>query len=218
MRILAATGIAAVACEIAALALFGSAIPDPTATRDLASFAREHEGGLRAYSLLAGLVSVFLLAYAVVLPRRLREAGGNAELALVASAGGMAQAILHWVASAILLMLPLAASLASDIDLRMAVAWISADLSFLAYPAIPFAGASGVLILQTRLLPAWTGWLGIAVAAAETVTVFGASLATSGPLASSEAFGTISFTAWLLWVLATSISLTLVIRRHVTQS
>ena len=205
----AASGLATIATEVAALALVSAALPKPgTTTQVLSDFVRNNQAGLRTYSLLAGLVSGFLLWYAVSLGRYLRRGDDGAELGTVAMAAGSAQAILHWVAASTLLMLPISVSAWTDLDLRVPVGWIGAYLTFLAYPTVVFAGAAGLRIVQTGLLPRWLGWAGLFVAAAELFTVFGSALAANGPLSSGGTVGFASFLLWMAWIVATSIGLT----------
>jgi hypothetical protein len=195
--------------EIVGLAVVYSSLPKPAGSAaDLHQFLVQHQGALRIHSLNAGLVSILLLWYAVTLGSFLRQGNDIGGLGLLAVAGGAAQAVLHWVAATVLLLFPSAVTAWSDVDLRVPVGWMGVYLTFLAYPAIAFAGAAGVRVVQTRLLPIWLGWLGIGVALAELVTVVGGSLARSGSLANGGTFGLLSFALWMLWILATSIALT----------
>jgi hypothetical protein len=207
-----ASGIACIVSEAIALAVVSSSLPSSGKSAPaLWQFVVMHQAGLRAYSLLAGLASVFLLWYAVALGNFLRQQEDGGWLASLAMAGGSAQAVLHWISATALLLFPTAVISWSDVDLRVPVAWLTVYLTFLAYPAIVFAGAAGLRVIQTGLLPPWLGWAGIAVAIAELATVVGASLTANGPLASGGAFGFASFGLWMIWVLVTSIALT----RHI---
>jgi hypothetical protein len=214
----AASGIAAVAAEVVAgfVMPWGTGPKSGTSAQVFLESVRDHQAALRGYSLMAGLLSLFLLWYAVSLGTYLRQSRDGGELGTIVMVAGAATAILHWVAASVLLMLPLAASSWSDLDLRVPFGWIGAFLTFVAYPSILFVGAASVRVIQTGLLPRWLGWAGVVQAAGYLVTVVGSSLATSGPLAVATSgplagaapVGLGFFLVWLAWIVATSIGLT----------
>jgi hypothetical protein len=214
----AASGIVAIAAEVSGSFVmpYGTGPKSGTSAQIFLESVRDHQAALRGYSLMAGLLSLFLLWYAVSLGSYLRQGPDGGELGIIAIVAGAAMATLHWVAGSTLLMLPLAASTWSDLDLRVPFGWIGAFLTFVAYPSILFVGAAAVRIVQTGLLPRWLGWAGVVQAAGYLVTVVGSALATSGPLALATS-GPLAgvapialgfFVVWMAWIVATSIGLT----------
>lgn len=74
------------------------------------------------------------------------------------------------------------------------------------FPVVVLTGASAVVVLRTKALPRWLGWLGGVVAVA-SLTRGTAFFVESGPFSSAGVLETVVVAAFLLWLLLTSILL-----------
>jgi hypothetical protein len=80
----------------------------------------------------------------------------------------------------------------------------ASDLTF--FPVVAFTGASALVILRTKALPGWLGWLGIVVAVL-SLSRGTAFFVESGPFSSAGVIESVAIMAFLLWLLLMSILL-----------
>jgi hypothetical protein len=73
-------------------------------------------------------------------------------------------------------------------------------------PVVAFTGASALVILRTKALPGWLGWLGIVVAVL-SLSRGTAFFVESGPFSSAGMLESVAIMAFLLWLLLMSIIL-----------
>jgi hypothetical protein len=80
----------------------------------------------------------------------------------------------------------------------------ASDLTF--FPLVAFTGASALVILRTKALPAWLGWLGIVVAVL-SLSRGTAFFVEVGPFSSAGMLENVGIMAFMLWLLLMSILL-----------
>jgi hypothetical protein len=203
-RLGAATGIVFVFLSVIALFIGGQ----PGAAPDVVQYFVDNRGRLLVQSFLAGVASIFFLWFLGSVRSYLRAAeGGTGRLSAVAFAGG--------ILTLGLLMLSLTVSTAladgmaelADPDTSRAFYALvvqTSDLTF--FPVVVLTGASALVVLRTRALPSWLGWLGALVGVA-SLTGGTAFFVESGPFSSAGGLETVVIAAFLLWLLLTSILL-----------
>jgi len=163
------------------------------------NFTRDNRDSLRVASYLAGLGIVFFLFFLGIVWTRLRGAeGGSGRLAGTAAMGGVTVAAIAAVGYGINAYGALHPG-DSPVTYRMA----TVVLGFVSFAAVVFTGATSIVILRTKFLPTWLGWLGGLVALLWLV---------GGGAVSTErdtifAAGLVAFLAWAVWVVALSVLL-----------
>jgi hypothetical protein len=181
--------------------IFGPSTPDSSGSNAVAKYAsywsnNDHQTKARIGVLLVTYAVLLLVAFSAGLRDRLR-AVDNGPLPSYVLAAGTAAAALMGVAGSVGFAVGLgAADTASlKVDGGLALVLDEASYALLATGlmlAASMAVATGIITLRTRVLPAWTAWLGFLL-----------GLAVAGSL----------FTAWLaflglpLWTLVVSIVL-----------
>jgi hypothetical protein len=159
-------------------------------------------------SFLAGVASIFFVWFLGSVRSYLRAAeGGTGRLSAVAFAGGIVT--LGFLMFSLTVTTALADGMAENADPDTSRAFYAlviqaSDLTF--FPVVAFTGASALVILRTKALPAWLGWLGIGVAVL-SLSRGTAFFVEVGPFSSAGVLESVAIMAFLLWLLLTSILL-----------
>lgn len=203
-RLGAATGIVFVVLSVLALFIGGQ----PGAAPDVVQYFIDNRGRLLVQSFLAGLASIFFLWFLGSVWSYLRAAeGGTGRLSAVAFAGGiltMGLLMFSLVVSYALADRMAELSLPDTSRAFYALVVEASDLVF--FPVVAFTGASALVILRTKALPGWLGWLGIVVAVL-SLSRGTAFFVESGPFSSAGVLESVAIMAFLLWLLLMSILL-----------
>jgi hypothetical protein len=201
-RLGAATGIVFVLLTLLALFIGGQPAPD------VVQYFIDNRGRLLVQSFLAGLASIFFLWFLGSVWSYLRAAeGGTGRLSAVAFAGGILTMVFLMLSLTVTYALADRMAELSPPDTSRAFYALviqASDLTF--FPVVAFTGASALVILRTKALPAWLGWLGIVVAVL-SLSRGTAFFVESGPFSSAGVLESVAIMAFLLWLLLMSILL-----------
>jgi hypothetical protein len=203
-RLGAATGIVFVFLSLLAL-IIGAG---PGAEEDIVPYFVDNRQRELAQTFLAGLASIFFLWFLGSLRSYLRAAeGGTGRLSAVAFAGGIVTIVV--LLFSLTVNTALADGMAQNADPDTSRAFYAlviqaSDLTF--FPVVAFTGASALVILRTKALPAWLGWLGIVVAVL-SLSRGTAFFVEVGPFSSAGMLENVGIMAFMLWLLLTSIFL-----------
>lgn len=211
-QIATASGIVFAVLAIVAFALVGDAESNAS-TDEIISYFSDNRGRVQLGAFVFGLAGGFLLWFGGTIASALRRAEGDATGRLPAIAVAA-------VASSVALYLVGVASwtaLARTAD-EEGVSRALYDLGQQVFGISSFTGAAFVWalstgIMRTRLLRDWVGWLGTALTVLLVVNGCEEMLRDSSGLG---ILGTISFVAFLLWVLIASVLLTMGVRARET--
>lgn len=160
------TGILSVPCFFAGLILWDQASPGPPNAEEVLRFYAENGSSVRIGSTLFGVGAVLFLFFVGSLWRVLRSAEGpTGYLANVAFGGGaVATAGILWFSQ-------LGATLAENA--RFIDPLAAQAIESLRHPAVLLTGGMAILLvacglsfIRTKVLPAWLGWLALALGAA----------------------------------------------------
>jgi hypothetical protein len=174
-RVGAASGIVFVAMQLALVAALAGAPALDAPTNEIRSYL-VHDGGTVLAATTIGAVSVcFFLWFLGTLQTFLRAAeGGSGQLSRIAFGAGLVTITLAIGAS-----LPTVALAWDDTAARAEPGLLHAiwNLNTLAF--VPIGSSAGVfclaaalVILRTRVLPVWGGWIGILAAVMSVIAVF----------------------------------------------
>ena len=203
-RLGAATGIVFVFLTLLALFIGGQ----PGAAPDVVQYFVDNRGRLLVQTFLAGLASIFFLWFLGSVWSYLRAAeGGSGQLSAVAFAGGiLTMVFLMFSLTVTYALADRLAELSPPDTSRAFYALVieASDLVF--FPVVAFTGASALVILRTKSLPRWLGWLG-AVVAVLSLSRGTAFFVESGPFSSAGVLEIVAVMAFILWILLTSILL-----------
>jgi hypothetical protein len=203
-RLGAATGIVFVFLSFLAL-IIGAG---PGADEDIVPYFVDNRQRELAQTFLAGLASIFFLWFLGSIWSYLRAAeGGTGRLSAVAFAGGIVTMVI--LLFSLTVNTALADGMAQNADPGTSRAFYAlviqaSDLTF--FPMVAFTGASALVILRTKALPAWLGWLG-AVVAVLSLSRGTAFFVESGPFSSAGMLENVGIMAFMLWLLLMSILL-----------
>lgn len=201
-RLVAASGIVFVLLFVLAMVIGGQPAPD------VVQYFIDNRGRLLVQSFLAGVASIFFLGFLGSVWSYLRAAeGGSGQLSAVAFAGGILT--LGFLMLSLTVTYALADRMAEIADPDTSRAFYAlvieaSDLTF--FPVVAFTGASALVILRTKALPGWLGWLG-AVVAVLSLSRGTAFFVESGPFSSAGVLEIVAVMAFILWILLTSILL-----------
>ena len=190
--------------------------PDPnTSAQKVAAIYADHHTGILTDALLNGLGTLSLFVFAVGLFSLLRRAeGGSGILAFIALAGSIATVPVVLVWYGIQGGIATIAKSGGDPGIVVALNSLQQIINTVTgLPIAAFLAAASLVIMQTRCLPPWVGWLGLVAALCNVVAV-GAIYNISSPVG---LFGFLGFVLFLLWLLATSITLLLLARAGARQ-
>jgi hypothetical protein len=203
-RLAAATGIVFVFLTLLAL-IIGAG---PGADEDIVPYFVENRQRELAQTFLAGLASIFFLWFLGSIRSYLGAAeGGTGRLSAVAFAGGIVTIVI--LLFSLTVNTALADGMAQNADPGTSRAFYAlviqaSDLTF--FPVVAFTGASALVILRTKALPAWLGWLGIVVAVL-SLSRGTAFFVEVGPFSSAGMLENVGIMAFMLWLLLMSILL-----------
>jgi hypothetical protein len=203
-RLGAATGIVFVLLTLLAL-IIGAG---PGADEDIVPYFVDNRQRELAQTFLAGLASIFFLWFLGSVWSYLRAAeGGSGRLSAVAFAGGIVTMVI--LLFSLTVNTALADGMAQNADPGTSRAFYAlviqaSDLTF--FPLVAFTGASALVILRTKALPAWLGWLGIVVAVL-SLSRGTAFFVEVGPFSSAGMLENVGIMAFMLWLLLMSILL-----------
>jgi hypothetical protein len=203
-RLGAATGIIFVLLGVLALVIGGQPAPD----QDIVQVFVDNRERLLLQSFLVGVASIFFLWFLGSLRSYLHAAeGGTGRLSAVAFAGGILFMALGMFSLTVSYALARAMARLGDPDTSRAfygLIIVASDLMF--FPLVALTGASSLVILRTKALPGWLGWLGIVVAVL-SLSRGTAFFVESGPFSSAGMLENVGIMAFMLWLLLTSILL-----------
>jgi hypothetical protein len=172
-------------------------VSDPPAK--IVEFVTDNQDSLKVGSYLAGLGLVFLLFFLGIVWTRLHRAeGGPGRLAGTSAMAGVATVAVGAAAfgvSAYGALHPLESATTYRLSTVM--------LGFLSFTALVFVEAASIVIIRTKFLPAWLGWLGML--SALLWLVGGAAVATEDDTIFAVGFA--AFGVWALWLLIFSVML-----------
>jgi Domain of unknown function (DUF4386) len=162
-------------------------------------FTKDNQDALRCATYLAGLGLVFFAFFLGVLWTRLRRAeGGTGRLAATVAIAGAGTLGLAGAANAV-------AGYGALHPLESAGTYrlSSVVFGFLGFTILVWVEATSIVILRTKFLPAWMGWIGMLIALGWLVGA--ASVSTEND--TIFAIGFVVFVVWALWVLVLSVML-----------
>jgi hypothetical protein len=191
-RLAPLTGVLSVAIIVAVFAIGGDTPEEHDSATKVQAFYSSHHDKHKALAFILAIAIPFLLFFVSSLRNDLRRAGGTAQLANAAFAGGVLAAGGFAILAAVHLALAEAASSANTISTAQTLNVLdNADF-------IPAASGVAVLVLAAGAsavrhggLPKWLGWVGVVVG----IAVFTPA-------------GFFAFLAGGLWIVITSIVLT----------
>jgi hypothetical protein len=201
-RLIAVSGVVfSVVLLIVGLALTPAHAPNSiSAGATIAQYVGAHRGELLLSYFLTALSVLPFFVFIAALYRLMRRAeGDDGWVALTALMGGIVGAALFFVSSS--LWATVAYRPGQDPAILRALtdaSWITVAFSEVAFAT--FIGATSFAVLRTRVLPAWSGWVGVPVA---VVTLIGAAALSSGsgafsPQGAIALLGVIVFPLWVL--------------------
>lgn len=201
-----AAGIVALACFVAETVLLRHTPSTEQPTSDITAWFSDHRAVALTATYLLGLGATFLLVFVGGLRQRLRQDDDLDAAAGIAFAGGIGLSLTMLLAAAALAVL----AFRPDTDSGVARALYDANgllVVFALFPAAALVAASSVVALRRGVLPRWLGWAGLVVAALALVGA--ASVQQSGWFMPQADIGAlpIASAAFMLWLLATSITL-----------
>jgi hypothetical protein len=190
-----------------------------TASADqIRSFLATHDTGLRVGAAAAALAIPLILVFTTSLARLIRAQLPGSQLADLVVAGGVLVAVWHWIVMAgtsMTLVQGLDGYDLARVDDATLRGWygisnfthIFADLGMAGIATV--IGATSIVILRTRFVARWLGWLGVVVAVGGAVGTIGVMIAWK-PLA---AVWFVGIFGWFLWLLGVSIGCAVRLRR-----
>ena len=201
-RLAPLSGVLSVAIIVAVFAIGGSTPEEHDSAAKVQAFYSKHHDKHAALAFILAIAIPFLLFFVSSLRNDLRSAGGTAQLANAAFAGGVLAAGGFALLSAVHLALAEAASSANTIGTTQTLNVLD-NSDF-----IPAASGVGLLVLAAGAsvvrhggLPRWLGWIGVVIG-----------------IAAFTPAGFFAFLAGGLWILIASILLTLARRAPRTAS
>jgi hypothetical protein len=162
-------------------------------------FVVDNQDALKVSSYIAGLGVVFFLVFlGIVWTRLSRAEGGPGRLAGTSAMAGVAVAAIASVGFAIN-----AYSALHPLDSPTTYRLGTVVFGVLSFAALVFVEAASIVIIRTKFLPVWLGWLGML--SALVWLVGGAAVATEDDAIFAVGFA--SFLVWALWLLIFSVML-----------
>jgi hypothetical protein len=162
-------------------------------------YTTDNRDALRIAAYLAGIAVAFFLFFLGVVWTKVRQAeGGNGRLAVTALAGGVATAAIASVGFGIS-----AYGALHPVESPFTYRLSAIIFGLLSFAILVFVEASSIVIIRTKFLPAWLGWLGML--SALLWLIGGAAVATEND--TIFVFGFVAFLVWALWLLILSVML-----------
>jgi hypothetical protein len=163
------------------------------------NFVKDNQDALKCGAYIGGLGLVFFLFFLGIVWTRLHRAeGGPGRLAGTSAMAGVATvaiAAAGFGISAYGYLHPAE----SAVTFRMS----TVILGLLSFAALVFVEAASIVIIRTKFLPVWLGWLGMLSALLWLVA--GAAVATEDD--TIFVIGFVAFLVWALWILIFSVML-----------
>jgi hypothetical protein len=211
-QIATASGVVFAVLAIVAFALVGDAESNAS-TDEVINYFADNKGRVQFGAFVFGLAGGFLLWFGGTIAAALRRAEGDpaGRLPAIAVAGVASSVALYLVGVASWTAL---ARTADEEGVSRALYDLGQQVfGASSFTAAVFVWALSTGIMRTRLLQDWVGWLGTALTVLLIVNGLEEMLRdSSGPIV----LGTITFVAFLAWVLLASVLLTLGVRARET--
>lgn len=205
---IAATGIATVATTVVAIVLLTASGPPASgdSSQQVATFFLDHHHAVMAALWLASVSLGFNLAFYVLLGDTLRrKSEADAGLVNLGVLGGAVFIAIIFMGFAVLAQAAYRSGSGDPATQRTLYDVYELSLTMTGVPTAVSLVALSVVLLRTRIFPAWLGWYGGVVAAVHLLS--SGSMATSGLFTPANIGGTIAPVAFEIWVLAVSILL-----------
>jgi hypothetical protein len=205
----AASGIAFVVLIVVSFLLPGEAPPQfDDSVQEIQSFYAGNESALQAAAYLTGIASFFFLWFLGRLRSALARAEGEAgRLSAVAFGAGVLTLALALGSTAVGDVLAMKVARIGDPAVTRALFELQMVLiTFSAFAIAALVGATSIVALQTGLLASWLAYAGELLAFAWLIGGIGVFVE-HGAFSSTGAFGFVVFFAWVVWVIAVSVSL-----------
>lgn len=201
----AATGLASILCAAGAEVFERGAIRATASPDRIAAYYTDHHQALRLQGLLFLLSSGFALWFFPTLTHHLARAEGDrGRVAGIALAAAVASIGVTFVAVCGQLGLATAYRHSGQ---PVLLATVNALFAAACVPNAVMLSAVAVVLLRTRVFPAWMAWLSVAAALTQLAPVLGV-VAQSGPLASGGwASAFLPYPLYTVWVIAAAVLL-----------
>jgi hypothetical protein len=188
--------------SIVVFALPGEPAKTSATTPEIARYVTDKSDELRWAAFVGGLAVIALLWWLGSVWRLLRRAeGGTPRLTIVAVGGALVASVLILVEGVILAAIPVTDAALNPAE-QQTFYVIGTNLGMATiFGFATFIGAFSVVIIRTRVMPVWLGWVGMLIA---VVAVFGGGTITT----TRDVFFFAAFAAFMglvLWVLVISI-------------
>jgi hypothetical protein len=170
-------------------ALIGGSPPKPSdSAAKIVKFYKDNQDSLKVGSYLSGLSVVPFLWFLATLFGRLRRAeGGTGRVSGIALTGGVATAAIAMVAYGIGAYAALHPDGSADSFQMQTILF-----GYVGFAIAVLVSATSVVVLRTKIVPAWFGWVGEVLALAWLVGA--AAVSTE-----SDAINTTGFVVFLVW-------------------
>jgi hypothetical protein len=195
-RLAPLSGVVSVAIIIAVFAIGGSTPEEHDSAAKVQAFYSAHHDKHKALAFIMAIAVPFLLFFASSLRNDLRRAGGTAQLANAAFAGGLLAGMGFAILAAVHLALAEAAGSANTIGTAQTLNVLdNSDFIPAVIGVAVLVLAAGASALRHGGLPRWLGWVGVVVG-----------------IAAFTPAGFFAFLAGGIWILIASVMLTM--KRH----
>jgi hypothetical protein len=165
----------------------------------IVKFTKDNQDALRVAAYLAGLGFTFFLFFLGTVWTRLRRAeGGSGRLAGTAGVAGAAAVAIAAVGFGIN-----AYGALHPVESAGSYRLATVVFGMFGFAGLVFVEASSIVILRTKFLPAWLGWLGMLSALLWLI----GSAAVSTENDTIFVFGFVAFLVWALWIVILSVFL-----------
>lgn len=165
----------------------------------IVQFTKDNQDSLRTAAYLAGLGMVFFLFFLGAVWTRLRRAeGGSGRLAGTAAMGGVVALAIAAIGNSVA-----AYGALHPLESAGTFRLSTVVFGFLGFAALVFTEATSIVILRTKFLAPWLGWVGALVAVLWLI----GSAAVSTENDTIFVIGFVAFLAWALWLIALSVML-----------
>lgn len=187
------TGVAFVVLVVVGIILQGE-IPDvESPVEEIVEFYSDDSGTITAGAIMTGLGTILLMFFAGSLSSAVRRTQGELRtLPVLALVGAGAFAVGVGIDQSITVALAQSVDDIDPIAVQTLQAFWDYDYLAIASGAFVFFVASGISIIQLRLLPSWIGWLGILAAILMLTPIFW-----------------VGFIGATIWILVSSVMLTM---------
>jgi hypothetical protein len=186
---------------LAVIGAFLAGSPPKVSDPDLkiVKFTRDNQDALKVGAYLAGLAAAFFLFFLGVVWTRLgRAEGGSGRLAGTSAMAGIVTVAVFAVGAGIN-----AYGALHPVESAGTYRLATVVFGILSFAVLVFVEAASIVIMRTKFLPAWLGWLGML--SAVLWLIGGAAVATEDD--TIFVIGFVAFLVWALWLLVFSVML-----------